>query len=74
MNNKDDKIIKIPTAQATSLGLIKDALNRAKPYNLEPEVMWSALMIAMVNPSVTSEEAPMMTREIMEAALGAWDV
>ena len=74
MNNKDDKIINVRVDATTSLRLIKDALNKARPYNLEPEVMWSALMMAMINPSVTSEEAPMMTREIMEAALGEWDI
>ena len=75
MNNEDDnKIINVRTDVAFSLQIIKDTLDKARPNILEPEVVWSALMIAMVNPAVTSDEAPMMIRRILEAAESEWDI
>ena len=52
-----------------NLDLVASALDSAKEYELEAEVMYSALVIA-----AEANEHGLTMREVLEAALDEWDV
>ena len=51
------------------LRLVDSTLKRAREYHLEAEVVWSALVIA----AEANEQGKTMD-EVLEAALGEWDI
>jgi len=51
------------------LQLIAETLDRANAHGLEAEVMWSALTIA-----AEANEHGQTMEQVLEAALGEWDV
>jgi hypothetical protein len=53
----------------TDFGLVHEALGRARKHGLETEVMYSALVIA----AEANEHGETM-EQVLEAALGEWDI
>lgn len=53
----------------SDMQLIEQALEMARPWGLEAEVMWSALTMA----AEANEHGKSMD-EVLEAALGEWDI
>ena len=51
------------------LQLIAETLDRANAHGLEAEVMWSALTIA-----AEANEHGQTMEQVLEAALGEWDI
>ena len=52
-----------------NLYLIDKALKKAGEYGLEAEVMWSALIAA-----AEANEHGLTMEQVLEAALGEWDI
>ena len=51
------------------LYLVDKTLKKARKYGLESEVMWSALIAA-----AEANEHGLTMEEVLEAALGEWDI
>ena len=51
------------------LQLIAETLDRANAHGLEAEVMWSALTMA-----AEANEHGLTMEQVLEAALGEWDI
>jgi len=57
------------SVHAYNLEMVHNALEAARPHGLEAEVMWSALTMA-----AEANEHGQTMEEVLEAALGEWDV
>ena len=65
MKEPDKKIF----ARPANLQAVELALAAARPHKLEAEVMWSALTMA-----AEANEHGLTMEQVLEAALGEWDV
>ena len=54
---------------SSRLQLVHSTLKRAREYHLEAEVVWSALTIA-----AEANEHGQSMDDVLEAALGEWDI
>jgi len=54
---------------ADNLEMVQNALEAARPHGLEAEVMWSALTFA-----AEANEHNESLADVLEAALGEWDI
>jgi len=52
-----------------NIQLVNEALKLARPWGLEAEVMWSALTMA-----AEANEHGLTMEQVLEAALGEWDL
>ena len=57
------------TATSANLQAVAFTLAQARPHNLEAEVMWSALTMA-----AEANEHGQTMEQVLEAALGEWDI
>jgi hypothetical protein len=64
MEQPDEKIATSADLQAVEL-----TLAQARPHRLEAEVMWSALTMA-----AEANEHGLTMEQVLEAALGEWDI
>jgi hypothetical protein len=53
----------------SDMQMIKQTLAAARPWGLEAEVMWSALVLA-----AEANEHGQTMKQVLEAALGEWDI
>jgi uncharacterized membrane protein len=65
MKEPDEKIC----ATSASMQAVVITLAQARPHNLEAEVMWSALTMA-----AEANEHGLTMEQVLEAALGEWDI
>ena len=56
-------------ARPASLQEVELTLAKARPYKLEAEVMWTALIMA-----AEANEHGRTMEQVLEAALGEWDI
>ena len=53
----------------SDIQLVEQALKMARPWGLEAEVVWSALVMA-----AEANEHGQSMEQVLEAALGEWDI
>lgn len=58
----------------TEAQLCEQALAKARPWGLEAELMWSAIRIATKENSVFDGRKEKTMEEVLESALGEWDI
>ena len=63
------KDIDATNPRPAKIQLVEQALKAARPWGLEAEVMWSAL-----NAAVEANEHGQSFEEVLEYALGEWDL
>lgn len=61
--------VNLNNPRPANIQLIEQTLAAARPWGLEAEVMWSALTMA-----AEANEHGQTMEEVLEAALGEWDV
>jgi len=57
------------TPRPSDCSLIAQALDKARPWGLEAEVMWSAMVMA-----AEANECGQTMQEVLESALAEWDI
>ena len=69
MNSKSRRREPSTEEQPTDLTLVAETLNIANEHGMAAEVMWSALIMA-----AEANEHGLTMDQVLEAALGEWDI